>query len=82
MAKVEVFSAGCPICDQGVRLVREVAGQGHEVIVHNLREDARAADRASAYGVKTVPAVVVDGSLVPCCQNTGPRREELTAALT
>jgi glutaredoxin len=82
MAKVEIFTAGCPVCDQGVQLVREVAGERHEVIVHDLRQDARAAEQASAYGIKTVPAVVVDGSLLGCCQNTGPRREDLTAALT
>ena len=81
MAKVEIFTAGCPVCDQGVQLVREVAGEGHVVIVHDLRQDARAADLAFAYGVKAVPAVVVDGSLLGCCQNTGPRREDLTAAL-
>ncbi|HEX9316792.1 MAG TPA: thioredoxin family protein [Actinomycetota bacterium] len=64
MAKVEIFTAGCPVCDQGVQLVREVAGEGHEVIVHYLRQDERAAERASSYGVRTVPAVVVDGSLL------------------
>jgi len=82
MAKVEIFTAGCPVCDQGVQLVREVAGEGHEVIVHYLRQDERAAERASSYGVRTVPAVVVNGSLLGCCQNTGPRREDLRAALT
>ena len=46
MAKVEIFTAGCPVCDQGVQLVREVAGEGHEVIVHYLRQDERAAERA------------------------------------
>jgi len=82
MAKVEIFTAGCPVCDQGVQLVREVAGEGHEVIVHYLRQDERAAERAFSYGVRTVPAVVVDGSLLGCCQNTRPRREDLRAALT
>lgn len=81
MAKVEIFTAGCPLCDRAVQLVGEVAGAGHEVVVHDLGRDERAVERASSYGVRTVPAVVVDGSLVGCCRNTGPRREDLTAAL-
>jgi hypothetical protein len=32
------------------------------------------------YGIKTVPAVVGDGRLVSCCENSGPRRVELEAA--
>lgn len=38
------------------------------------------AEKAAEYGIKTVPAVVVDGRLVSCCQNSGPNREELAAA--
>ena len=81
MATVEVFTAGCPVCGPGVHLVREVAADRHEVVVHDLRQDAQAAERASALGVTTVPAVVVDGALLACCQNCGPTREDLVAAL-
>lgn len=81
VATIEVFTAGCPVCDSGVALVREIAGKDHEVIVTDLHRDADAASRAAGYGVKTVPAVTVDGSLVGCCQNSGPRREDLTSAL-
>jgi glutaredoxin 3 len=79
--RIEVFTAGCPICEPAVGLVRESAGEGHEVIVRDLRQDSDAAEAAVGYGIKTVPAVVVDGSLLGCCTNTGPVREELTAAL-
>ena len=81
MATVEVFTAGCPVCQSGVELVREVAGPDHEVIIADVHQDADAARKAAGYGVKTVPAVVVDGSLIGCCRNTGPRRDDLTAAL-
>ena len=81
MAKrqVEVFTAGCPVCEPVVQLVKELACPDCEVAVRDLH-DTRAAGKASAYGVKTVPAVVVNGRLASCCENTGPNREDLAAA--
>ena len=39
MAKrqVEVFSAGCPVCEPVVQLVHEMAGPDCEVTIHDLR---------------------------------------------
>jgi glutaredoxin len=76
--QVEVFTAGCPLCDPAVRLVQELAGSDDEVTVHDLREEG--AETARGYGVKTVPAVVVDGRLAACCQTSGPDHAELQAA--
>jgi hypothetical protein len=81
--QVEVFSAGCPVCRPVVDMVREVAPSESEVIVRELGragQDARGAELVAQYGIRTVPAVVVDGELLSCCRNTGPTREELVAA--
>ena len=80
MAKrqVEVFTAGCPICEPTVALVRELACPDCEVTVVDLREQG--VEKARGYGVKTVPAVVVDGRLAACCDQGGPDREQLRAA--
>jgi predicted DsbA family dithiol-disulfide isomerase len=89
MAKrqVEVFTAGCPVCEPAVQLVSELACPDCEVTVHDLRDRAEAstgeaspAQRAAQYGIKVVPAVVVNGSLVSCCQASGPNRGELSQA--
>ena len=77
--RIEVFSAGCPVCAAGEALVREVAGDYQEVVVHALRNDEGAA-LAAEQGIKAVPAVVVDGRLLGCCSNAGPHRDELEAA--
>ncbi len=76
--QVEVFTAGCPVCEPAVQLVQELACPDCEVTVHDLREGG--ADKIREYGINTVPAVVVDGRLVSCCENSGPRQEELEAA--
>jgi hypothetical protein len=88
--QVEVFTAGCPVCEPAVRLVQEMASPDCEVTVHDLRQTEgsaytdspgpTAAEKAAEYGITTIPAVVIDGYLVSCCQNRGPNRDELAAA--
>lgn len=86
MAKriVEVFTAGCPLCDEAVKLVRELACSNCEVQVYDLREGCatnECRDKASGYGINRVPAVVVDGKLAECCSHQQPvSREVLIAA--
>jgi glutaredoxin 3 len=76
--QVEVFTAGCPVCEPVVQLVQEMACPHCEVTIHDLRQSGAA--KAAEYGITTVPAVVVDGNLASCCQNRGPGREDLAAA--
>jgi hypothetical protein len=76
--QVEVFVAGCPVCEPTVRLVQELAGPDCEVTVHDLRDGS--SEAVARYSIKSVPAVVVDGVLAPCCQGRGPDRETLIAA--
>ena len=65
--RIEVFSAGCPLCEDAVRR----AGELGEVEVVDMRSDD-GGRRAKAYGVSRVPAVVVDGRLGDCCQGQEP----------
>ncbi|MDQ4068642.1 MAG: thioredoxin family protein [Actinomycetota bacterium] len=78
--RIEIFSAGCPVCEEGTARVRALATDDQEIVVHDLRADEKAAERAASYGIRTVPAVVVDGQLLGCCRNTGPTEEEMVAA--
>lgn len=77
--KVELFSAGCGICEDAERLLRNLACPSCDVIVHDMHDEDVAA-RARQLGVRSVPAVVVDGALVPCCSSAGPDAEALRAA--
>lgn len=65
--KIEIFSAGCPACEEAVSLVASIACSSCEVEVLDMRQ-ADAAARAKRYGVSRVPAVVVDGKIAECCQ--------------
>ena len=77
--KVEVFSAGCPVCQEAVERVRALACPDCEVTVLDMNDPAVAA-RAKALGVGSVPAVAVDGKLANCCAGRGIDEAALKAA--
>lgn len=68
--KVEVFSAGCNACDSLVQLVQEIASSDCEVSVLDM-QDQSIAERAKTLGIKTIPAVAINGILATCCSNGG-----------
>ncbi|MBE3603731.1 thioredoxin family protein [bacterium] len=77
--RVEVFSAGCALCEETVATVRRIACGSCEVEVLDMR-DAAVAARAKSLGVRTVPAVVIDGGLAACCASAGPEESALRAS--
>ncbi len=68
--KVEVFSAGCPACEEAIELVQKLACPSCEVSVFDMN-DIEVAKRAKALGVRVVPAVAIDGKLADCCSGSG-----------
>ncbi len=77
--KVEVFSAGCRACDSVIEMVRRMACESCEVSVLDMKDDQVAA-RAVELGIRSVPAVVVDGELAGCCRSGGVTEEGLRAS--
>lgn len=76
---VEVFSAGCPACEPTVELVKNLACPSCDVQVLDMNKPEVAA-KWQEYGIKTVPAVVIDGKLASCCTSAGPNAEALRTA--
>lgn len=77
--QIEVFSAGCPICQETVELVNRAACPSCEVIVQDMRNPDVAA-RAKSLSIRSVPAVVIDGQLADCCAGRGPDEATLRPA--
>jgi len=77
--KIEIFSAACAPCDDAVAMVRRVACSSCEIEVFDMHDPPVAA-KAKDYGVRTVPAVAVDGRLAACCAGLGPDEVSLRAA--
>ncbi len=63
---VEVFSAGCPACKEAIDLVNRIVCPTCDVTVRDMK-DPSVAHRAKSLGVRSVPAVVIDGELASCC---------------
>jgi len=78
--QIEVFSAGCSTCKGTIELVKRLAGSSREVVVHDMQK-SETATKAKNYGVRSVPAVVIDGKLASCCAGRGPDERVLLAAL-
>lgn len=77
--KVEVFSAGCSACDDAVELVKSLACPACEVTVLDMK-DMDVVKQAKALGIRSVPAVAIDGQLASCCAGRGVDEASLRLA--
>ena len=77
--KIEVFSAGCPVCQDTVTLVQQIACPSCDVSILDMN-DPNVARRAKGLGIRSVPAVVINGKLADCCQGRGPDEATLRTA--
>ncbi|MBD0383155.1 glutaredoxin [Paenibacillus sp. WST5] len=67
MAKVEIFTADCYLCDDVVQQVNDLACSKCEVVVYDLNKTtvtSESEDKAKAYGIQFVPAVAINGKLI------------------
>lgn len=77
--RVEIFSAGCAVCEETIALVNRLACDSCEVLVRDMA-DPDVTSRARQLGIHSVPAVAVDGRLAECCAGRGPDEASLRAA--
>ena len=77
--QIEIFSAGCPVCEGLIARVREMACPSCEITVLDM-SDADVADRATSLGIASLPAVAIDGALADCGAGRGPDDAALRAA--
>ena len=64
--KIEIFSAGCPACDEAIQTVKRIACPSCETQILDMHQPDVAA-RADQLGISRVPAIVIDGKLAECC---------------
>ena len=76
---IEVFSAGCPACEDTIELINQVACPSCEVTILDMK-NPDVASRAKRLGIRSVPAVVINGTLADCCAGRGPDEGTLRAA--
>jgi glutaredoxin len=77
--QIEIFSAGCPVCKDTINLVNRMACASCEIRVLNMN-DREVTARAMQLGIRSVPAVAVNGKLADCCAGRGVNEETLRTA--
>ena len=77
--KVEVFTAGCPVCQGLVEMVNELACPYCDVAIYYLNKN-EGVDEAKSYGITALPSVVVNGQLLECCKRGPVTKADLAAA--
>jgi len=81
--EIEIFTAGCPVCEPVVHLVKDTAGEDCEITIHNLAEQCDrkiCVTKMEEYGVKRLPAIAVNGKLLSCCTNIEITKDDLVIA--
>ena len=77
--KIEIFSAGCGCCEETIKLVKSIACPSCDITVLDMKQPA-VAERATSLGIRSVPAVAVDGALLDCCVGRGVEEHTLRSA--
>lgn len=77
--KIEIFSAGCQVCQEAVEQVKQLSCPSCEVQVLDMQDSAVAA-RAKTLGIRSLPAVAINGQLADCCTERGLDKNKLKAA--
>ena len=77
--KIEIFSAGCPISHEAVNEVKNAACPSCEVTVLDMK-DPLVARLARELGVRSVPAVAINGKLADCCSGRGIDSKQCVSA--
>ncbi len=65
--KIEIFSAGCEVCNDAVSLIKKMDCSECEIMVLDMH-NPEVAKHAKSLRVSSVPSVVIDGKLSDCCK--------------
>ncbi len=76
---IEVFSAGCPVCEETIEMINRIACPSCDIKILDMK-DTKVAKRAKELRIGSVPAVVIDGKLADCCSGHGPDEATLRSA--
>jgi len=82
MKHIEIFTAGCPVCEPVVKLVKETAGKQNSIVVFDIMkqyDDKGCLEKLQQYGIRHLPAVAVNGQLLDCCRGSGVTKEAVLA---
>ena len=81
--KVELFTAGCPVCEPTVELVKSMACSNCEVIIYDLSklcDTKECLTKVKEFSITSLPAIAVNGKLLGNFSTKYITKEELIKA--
>ena len=76
---IEVFSAGCSLCQDTIKAMKEKYAEDSEVRELNMH-DEDVVERAKEIGITSVPSIVINGKIADCCSGRGIKPGSLPTA--
>ena len=67
---IEVFTAGCYVCENAVKKIKTLACPNCDVKVYDLNKKCDTNEcetKAKQYGINSVPAIAINGKLILQC---------------
>ncbi len=77
--RIEIFSAGCSVCESVIERVKALACPSCDIHVLEMNSP-EVEHRAKELGINSIPAVAIDGKLAECCSSRGVDENVLRAA--
>jgi len=77
--KIEIFSAGCAVCENVIEQIKAQACASCDIQVLDMKS-TDVARRANELGINSIPAVAIDGKVADCCTNRGVNLDVLAGA--
>ncbi len=68
---IEVISAGSPLCEETIQLVNRNACLSCKTFKYDIK-NPDVSNRAKSLGIRSIPAIVIDGKLTEYCADRGP----------
>ena len=62
--RIEVFTADCSLCEDTLRLVKNAVSSCGCQVIERRCPAKQICEEGKAYGVRAMPTVVVDGSII------------------
>jgi hypothetical protein len=62
--KIEVFTAGCSICGDTLRVVKDAVSSCGCGVIERRCTPKQTCEEGKTYGVRAMPTVVVDGTIM------------------
>jgi len=81
--QIEIFTAGCPVCESTVKMVQELACGNCEITTYDLVRQCDSKTciaKIKEYGIRQIPAIAVNGKLLNCCKTNAISKEALIEA--